>query len=139
MTNCLDVTSAELEELLKVEVRQATGQWLILRSTLEELSIEQALEGARLTLAAAQHDQYVAAAAVLNAVGQLQVEALVPDIDRYDPARSFKRVQYSGAVPWEPLTSTLDHLTAPRLTPLPAAPAGPLPMRSPGSPPLGDQ
>lgn len=97
-----------------------------LRSTLEVLYIEQSLRNAELAQSSAKHDSYVAAAVVLNAMGLLQAQILIPDLDPYDPARSFNRVRSQGAVPWEFVPAALDHLTAPPLRRLPAAPRTPV-------------
>lgn len=99
---------------------------LDLRSTLEALYIEQSLRNAELAQSAAKHDAYVAATVVLNAMGLLQAKALVPDLNPYDPVRAFNQVRGQGAVPWEFAPAALDHLTAPTLHRLPAAPTSPV-------------
>lgn len=86
-----------------------------LRSTLEALYIEQSLRQSQLSLAASQHDAYVAASNLLYAVGLLEAARIVPGINVYDPANSFNRVRMQGAVPWEVVPAALDHLTVPPL------------------------
>ena len=101
-----------------------------LRSTLEALYIEQSLRQSQLSLAASQHDAYVAASNLLYAVGLLEAARLVPAIDVYDPAKSFNRVRMQGAVPWEVVPAALDHLTVPplhRQPPPPVAEVGAAP------------
>jgi outer membrane protein len=97
-----------------------------LRSTLEVLYIEQSLRNAELAQSAAKHDSYVAAAVVLNVMGLLQANILIPDLNPYDPAKAFNRVRNQGSVPWESAPAALDHLTAPTLHRLPAAPTAPV-------------
>jgi outer membrane protein len=96
-----------------------------LRSTLEVLYIEQSLRQAELARAAARHDTYVAAANLLQAMGLLEAERLVPGINVYDPAKVFKKVRNAGSVPWEAIPAALDHLATPglkRLAPPPSSP-----------------
>ncbi|HUO22808.1 MAG TPA: TolC family outer membrane protein [Caulobacteraceae bacterium] len=97
-----------------------------LRSTLEVLYIEQSLREAELERSSARHDAYVSAANLLAAMGLLQAELLVPGVNLYDPAKAFDRVRWAGAVPWEILPSTLDHLTSPALKRLPPPPSQPV-------------
>jgi hypothetical protein len=74
----------------------------------------------------AQHDEYVAEASLLNAMGRLEARSLVKGVDLYDPAKSFNRVKRIGAVPWEGIVEGLDSIgaPAPRATPV-ATPAQP--------------
>lgn len=93
-----------------------------LRSTLEVLYIEQSLRQSELALSSSKHDAYVTQANLLDSMGLLEAERLVPGIDLYNPAKNFNRVKLQGAVPWEVLPDALDHLTSPPLRQLPAAP-----------------
>jgi hypothetical protein len=99
-----------------------------LRSTLEVLYIEQSLRQAELARAASRHDEYVAAANLLQAMGLLEAPLLVPGVNVYNPVKSFNQVRGAGAVPWEYLPAALDHLTAPTLRKLPAPPTSPVPV-----------
>ena len=83
------------------------------RSTLDIVIAEQSLVSAESALAVAHHDAYVAEAAVLSAMGSLELRYLVPDAPLYDPARSFRRVSHKGAVPWEGLVAAVDNLGSP--------------------------
>ena len=84
-----------------------------LSSTLDVLIQQQTLESAQLAVASARHDAYVASAALLAAIGQLQAAALARGVPLYDPSRAFERVKGKGATPWEPLIAALDQLGEP--------------------------
>jgi len=93
-----------------------------LRTTLDILNAQQELENAELALVGARHDEYVASAAVLAAMGALQAETLAPDAPRYDPAANFKKVVHApGWTPWEPAIEAIDRVGQP---PAPAPPPG---------------
>jgi outer membrane protein len=95
-----------------------------LRTTLDVLNAAQELENAKLALVGARHDEYVAAAGVLAAIGALQIEALVPSEAPYDPTANLKRVRNSvGWTPWEPAVEVIDHIGAPEPSPLPPSAA----------------
>ena len=92
-----------------------------LRTTLDVLNAEQELRSAELALASAKHDEYVAAASLLSAMGRLEAKNLVPNVPIYDPKTSFERVNHSwGWVPWEGVVHTLDKIAAPQIGPAPA-------------------
>ena len=93
-----------------------------LRTTLDVLNAEQELRAAQLALVNARHDQYVAAAAVLNAMGQLEIANLDSNVPAYDPEKSFRAVKPAGAVPWEGLVEGLDGLSSPAIRARPASP-----------------
>jgi outer membrane protein len=97
-----------------------------LRTTLDVLITQENLRDAQLALVQAQHDEYVAEASLLNAMGRLEARSLVKGVDLYDPAKSFNRVKRIGAVPWEGIVEGLDSIgaPAPRATPV-ATPAQP--------------
>jgi outer membrane protein len=91
-----------------------------LRTTLDVLNAQQELENAELALVGARHDEYLAAAAVLEATGSLEARGLTPDVPIYDPAKNFHSVRHAiGWTPWEPVVEVLDHLGAPAPTPNP--------------------
>jgi outer membrane protein len=71
-----------------------------LRTTLEVLAAQQALENAQLALVDAHHDEYVAAAAVLNVMGLLEAKNLVPGIENLPGGHSFEQLKHApGYVP----------------------------------------
>jgi outer membrane protein len=92
-----------------------------LRTTLDVLIAEENLRDAELALVQAHHDEYVAEASLLNAMGRLEARTLVQGVDLYDPAKSFNKVKRIGAVPWEGLVEGLDSLGAPSARAAPAA------------------
>lgn len=61
------------------------------RTTLDVLDAEQELLGARSDLVSAERDEYVAAFAVLNALGRLTVAGLGVDVAPYDPNENYER------------------------------------------------
>jgi outer membrane protein len=97
-----------------------------LRTTLDVLNAEQELRGAELALVGARHDEYLAAAKVLNAMGRLQAAALSPNLAGYDPKAAFDQVRHSGEAPWEGLVAGLDSIGAPAPPPAPAQAGGAL-------------
>ncbi|MFI4974216.1 MAG: TolC family outer membrane protein [Caulobacterales bacterium] len=97
-----------------------------LRTTLDVLNAQQELESAELSLVGARHDEYLASAAVLAAMGQLEARNLVPDTPRYDPKANYEHVRHSlGWTPWEPAAQAIDRLGAPSVSVRPpASPVG---------------
>ncbi|MGA0600808.1 TolC family outer membrane protein [Caulobacter sp. KR2-114] len=92
-----------------------------LRTTLDVLNQEQELRNAELALVTARHDEYVSGAAVLAAMGALDVKVFAPDAATYDPKANFDKVRHSfGWTPWEPAVEALDHVAAPRVIERPA-------------------
>jgi outer membrane protein len=83
------------------------------RSTLDVLIAEQALRAAVVAAAQAEHDCYLAQAALLAAVGRLEAADLVADVPVYDPAESFRKVRAKGAVPWEDVIAGFDKIGSP--------------------------
>lgn len=83
------------------------------RSTLDVLIAEQALRGAEVAAAQAEHDGYLAQAALLAAVGRLEAADLVANVPAYDPADSFRKVRLKGAVPWEVIVAGFDKIGSP--------------------------
>ena len=86
-----------------------------LRTTLDVLNAQQELRNAQLALVDARHDQYVAAASVLNAMGLLEAKALGSPAPAYDPETSFHRVKRAGALPWDGVVATLDSAGSPAI------------------------
>jgi len=103
-----------------------------LRTTLDVLNAEQELRNDELSAAAARHDEYLAGASVLSAMGRLEAKDLIPSITQYDPRTNFRHLRVSwGWVPWEEPIAVVDHaLTLPAIPAVPAdkaqeAPIGP--------------
>ncbi|HEY1751102.1 MAG TPA: TolC family outer membrane protein [Caulobacteraceae bacterium] len=91
-----------------------------LRTVLDVLNAEQELEQSQLALVGARHDEYVAAAAVLAAMGALDARALIPGAAVYDPKANFERLRHApGALPWDRAVQALDRIGAPKPTPAP--------------------
>jgi outer membrane protein len=95
-----------------------------LRTVLDVLNAQQELETSQIALVGARHDSYVAAAAVLAAIGGLDAKDLAPDAPRYNPKANFERVRHApGWVPWEGAIGAIDALGAPAAdSPLSTAP-----------------
>ncbi len=92
-----------------------------LRTTLDVLNAEQELRNAELSLVNARHDEYVAAAILLSAMGKLEARYLVPGVEQYDVTANGKKFSHKlGWTPWEPVLGFIDSVAAP---PKPAAPA----------------
>ncbi len=101
-----------------------------LRTTLDVLNAEQELRNDELTAVAARHDEYLAAATVLSAMGRLEGKDLIPSITQYDPKRNFRKLRFSlGYVPWEEPIATVDRVLA--------VPAIPMSADKPSEPPIG--
>ncbi len=91
-----------------------------LRTILDVLNAQQELEQSQLALVGARHDEYVAAAAALAAMGALEAKDLIPAEVRYDPKANFDKVRHGvGWVPWEGAVGAVDRLGAPKPTPAP--------------------
>jgi outer membrane protein len=97
-----------------------------LRTTLDILNANQELQTAQLALVGARHDEYLAGAAVLSAMGRLEASAIAPNVALYDPQKAFERIRQRGALPWDPVLEGLDSLGQPQPRPLaPTARASP--------------
>jgi outer membrane protein len=92
-----------------------------LRTTLDVLNAEQELRSAELALVNARHDEYLASATLLNAMGRLDAGTLAPGVRLYDPQAAFDKVKHAGETPWEGLIAGLDSIGAPAIAPRPAA------------------
>jgi outer membrane protein len=129
------VSNQEQVRAATVAFEGAQEQYRVgLSTTLDVLLTQETLRSAQLSLVQAQHDLYVAQAAVLNAMGRLDARSLVQNEPLYDPAVSFQRVRDAGSVPWEHVVEGLDAIAAPS----PANPARPIPAPPPptGAPAL---
>ena len=79
------------------------------RTTLDVLDLARDLLNIRLSYNAAVADEYVARAALLAAMGQLEAPLLVPGLAGYDADAHFRRVRGKGDVPLlTPLLSRID-------------------------------
>jgi outer membrane protein len=131
-----------------------------LRSTLDTLNAEQELRSAQLSQVTAVHDEYVATANVLFAMGRLEGRNLIPSEPQYDPKANYRRLRFTwGWVPWEEPIGALDRVVAypvipqshdlkrepamgPGLQPGPTRPGAqpaPQPVAQPGSKPIAQQ
>jgi outer membrane protein len=89
-----------------------------LRTTIDVLNAEQELRNDELAAVAARHDEYVAAASVLSAMGRLEAKDLIPAVTPYDPKKNFRKLRFApGYVPWEEPIAVVDRAVA-----LPAIP-----------------
>jgi outer membrane protein len=96
-----------------------------LRTTLDVLITEQDLSNAQLALVGARHDEYLAGAALLVAMGRLEARDLAPGVALYDPAKNLRRVKSApGWTPWDPAIAALDRIGAPTVVQRP--PPGPV-------------
>ncbi|HEY2358572.1 MAG TPA: TolC family outer membrane protein [Phenylobacterium sp.] len=84
-----------------------------LRTTLDVLNAEQELRNDELSAVAAKHDEYLAAATVLSAMGRLEGKNLIPATTQYDPSTNYRKLRFSlGYVPWEEPIAVVDRALA---------------------------
>jgi outer membrane protein len=88
-----------------------------LRTTIDVLNAEQELENAEITLLQGRHDEYVARAALLGAMGVLEVHLIVAGSPDYKPQDSFHRIESHGTAPWTGAIDALDRMGAPSVGP----------------------
>ncbi|THD58094.1 TolC family outer membrane protein [Phenylobacterium sp.] len=101
-----------------------------LRTTLDVLNAEEELRNDELSATAAKHDEYLAAATVLSAMGRLEAKDLIPAVTPYDPKRNFRKLRFAGGyVPWEEGVAAMDKALA--------WPAIPSPQLIPGESAIG--
>ncbi|MGH7023679.1 MAG: TolC family protein, partial [Caulobacteraceae bacterium] len=106
-----------------------------LRTTLDLLNAEAELGSAQINLIQGRHDEYVAGATLLAAMGLLEARYLTPTVQLYDPADSLQRVRHRGIAPWVGLVSKIDGLGGPS-TRLPALSAPGAGAERPLAPPV---
>lgn len=95
-------------------------QRLGLRTNIDVLNAEQELRNDELTAAGAKHDEYLAAATMLAAMGRLEGKDLIPSVAQYDPKRNFRKLRFAlGYVPWEEPIAAVDRVLA--VPPIPGA------------------
>jgi outer membrane protein len=81
-----------------------------LRTVFEFVQAEQGVRDAELSVVNARHDAYVADAALLAAVGRLDVASLGLDARPYDPSRNLDRVRGGLGAVVDPLAGALDRI-----------------------------
>ncbi len=84
-----------------------------LRTTLDLLNAENELNTARLTLIQGRHDEYVAEADLLAAMGLLEARYITPKAQLYDPVAALARVKNRGVPPWVDLVGKIDGVGGP--------------------------
>ena len=112
------------ERGMKIEYRAG------LRSTLEVLNEEEQLEAAQIAVAVDTYTDYVARATLLNSLGRLQAIDLTENVPTYDAERNLRRIKNIGAVPTDPIFSTVDYLSEPPAGP-PKSSQAPAPAKAP--------
>ncbi len=95
-----------------------------LRTTIDTLNAEQELSNNQLSATGARHDEYLAAATVLSAMGRLEGKNLIPAVSQYDPTRNFRKLRFAmGYVPWEEPIAVIDRaLSVPPIPPTTESP-----------------
>ena len=88
------------------------------RSTIDLLNAEQELANTRVDVVQSRHDEYVARAVLLSAMGMLELRFLNPDAATYSPTAPLKHVEALAANPIEAVTGQIDRIGAPA-TPAP--------------------
>jgi outer membrane protein len=95
-----------------------------MRSTVDLLNAELELASTRIAFLQSRHDEYIAEATLLAAMGRLEARYLLPNAPLYDPTVSAKHVANRYAVPWEGANDAIDAiLYPPGAPPAPAVPA----------------
>ncbi len=90
-----------------------------LRTNLDVLIAEQALSTADVAVLTAQHDAYVAQAALLVAIGHLDAKTLGAQVQPYDPKTSFTRVRNADGLITDPLAQAIDTALSINAPPVP--------------------
>ena len=105
------------------------------RTVIDLLNAEQELVNTRLTLSQNAHDEYLARAALLYAMGALTADKIAPSVASYDPQASFRQVN-RAVVPWTGAVQALDGLGAPHAAAPNVGPSdGVRPVETPSLPP----
>ena len=96
-----------------------------LRTTIDLLNADAELTNTRLIEVQDRHDEYIARASLLAAMGELEVRYISPGLQQDDPVVAFKRVEHKTAPVWEDgIGILLDQIAAPS-TPPPGAESSP--------------
>lgn len=101
---------------------------------------QERLRDAQIVLAQIRYSAYVSQAALLSAMGRMEVSQLSTAVPLYDPVKHFKRVRNADALPWEPAIAAIDRgLGYPtdrgKAIPAPAPAATPTAIGPAGNPP----
>ncbi len=79
-----------------------------LRTTIDVLNAEQELRDSQLALVNSQHDNYVATAQLLAAMGRLEARDLLAGTKPYDPKANFDHVRNKGTVLYDRAIQAVD-------------------------------
>jgi outer membrane protein len=79
-----------------------------LRTTIDVLNAEQELRDAQLAEVNSEHDNYVATAQLLAAMGRLEARQLLSGVKPYDPKANFDRVRNRGTVVYDRAIQAVD-------------------------------
>jgi outer membrane protein len=79
-----------------------------LRTTIDVLNAEQELRDAQLALVNSEHDNYVATAQLLAAMGRLEARELISGVKPYDPKANFDHVKNKGTVLYDRAIQAVD-------------------------------
>ena len=82
-----------------------------LRTVYEFVQAEQSVRDADLSVVTARHDQYLAEAALLAAIGRLDPKGLGATVTAYDPKANFDHVRRGYASVLDPVTDAVDRLS----------------------------
>lgn len=82
-----------------------------LRSTFDVLYAQNQLRETEIALISSRRDFYVAQAALLRRIGQLDVGRLLTGANLYDPAAYTRKVERRGALPWDPAFRAFDEVS----------------------------
>jgi TolC family type I secretion outer membrane protein len=89
-----------------------------LRTTIEVLNAEQELQNAKIALAQAVSDSYLARVALMASIGILRADAIDPTLDPYNPEKAFRSVSNRGLAPWVGAVEVIDSMRAERPAPI---------------------
>jgi outer membrane protein len=78
------------------------------RSTLDVLISEETLRDAEISYVSAQHDAYVAGAAILQNMGWLEIHNMAPSAPGYDPVARLRTAMPKFGMPWQKAIEHLD-------------------------------
>lgn len=98
-----------------------------LRSTFDVLFAQNQLRDTEIALITSRRDAYVAQAALLRRIGQLDVARLLTGTALYEPADYVRKVQARGALPWDPVFRVFDGIAHPSDRPQRTERIGPSP------------
>ncbi|HWE98403.1 MAG TPA: TolC family outer membrane protein [Caulobacteraceae bacterium] len=83
------------------------------RSVFDAMLAQQSYSAAQIALVAAQHDAFVAGAALLADLGRLDVTIFAPEVKPYDPRVNFDRVRHAWPfAPWSGAIADVDRIGA---------------------------